>query len=371
MRTDTVALMSPAPGTRHDLVVHRFGRPGARPLVYVQAGLHADELPGPLALQVLRSRLAEVEARGMVTGEVVLVPLANPVGLAQRVLGSGVGRFDLADGGNFNRGFPALADEAAAMLDGRLGSDAAANVAAVRAVLDEVAARRGAATPAEDLKRTLLRLALPADMVIDVHCDSEAVVHLYTLPASVAAFAPLAALAGARAVLTAEESGDEPFDEACSTPWHRLAARFPGVPLPVSCDACTLELRGERDVSDDLASADAAAILDALVLRGAVAGPAPQVPAAVCAPTPLAGSEPIIAPVAGIVVFRRGPGDVVSPGDVIAELVDPVDGTRTPLASRTAGVLYARASARFAHPGRRLAKIAGAEPRRTGKLLSP
>ena len=142
-------------------------------------------------------------------------------------------------------------------------------------------------------------------MVIDVHCDSEAVVHLYTLPASVAAFAPLAALAGAQAVLTAEESGDEPFDEACSTPWHRLAARFPGVPLPVSCDACTLELRGERDVSDDLAAADAAAILDSLVLRGAVAGPAPQVPAAVCAPTPLAGSEPIVAPVAGIVVFRR------------------------------------------------------------------
>jgi predicted deacylase len=371
MRTDTIALMSPAPGTRHELVVHRFGRSGARPLVYIQAGLHADELPGPLALQVLRSRLAELEARGMVTGEVILVPLANPVGLAQRVLGSAIGRFDLADGGNFNRGFPALADEAARYLESRLGRDADANVAAVRAALVEAVSRRDAMAPADDLKRTLLSLALPADMVIDVHCDSEAVVHLYTMPDSVAAFAPLAALAGAQAVLTAEESGDDPFDEACSAPWRRLAARFDGVPLPLSCDACTLELRGERDVSDDLAEADAAALLDALVLRGAVTGPRPVVPAAACRATPLAGSEPVVAPHAGIVVFRRQPGDVVSPGDVIADLVDPVDGARTPLASRTAGVLYARASARFAHPGRRLAKIAGAEPRRSGKLLSP
>ncbi|MFM2399551.1 MAG: hypothetical protein RL341_1708, partial [Pseudomonadota bacterium] len=35
------------------------------------------------------------------------------------------------------------------------------------------------------------------------------------------------------------------------------------------------------------------------------------------------------------------------------------------------GILYARIASRFATAGRRLGKIAGARPTRTGKLLSP
>jgi hypothetical protein len=37
----------------------------------------------------------------------------------------------------------------------------------------------------------------------------------------------------------------------------------------------------------------------------------------------------------------------------------------------TSGVLYARIATRWATPGTRLGKIAGATPVRTGKLLSP
>jgi uncharacterized protein len=95
------------------------------------------------------------------------------------------------------------------------------------------------------------------------------------------------------------------------------------------------------------------------------------VPALACASTPLSGSEPITAPSAGVVVFRRQPGDAVVAGDVIADLVDAATGTVTELRCQSAGVLYARCGSRWAHAGKRLAKIAGTSLARTGKLLSP
>jgi predicted deacylase len=371
MRTDQIALAPLAPGSSLSLAVHRFGTPGARPCIYIQAALHADEIPGMIAAHHLRERLVALEQQGRIRGEIVLVPSANPIGLAQRVLGHRVGRFDLADGLNFNRGYPYLVPKVAERVEARLTGNAEENVRLIREALAAELDGWQAASPAEHLKKTLLRLALPADLVLDMHCDSEAVMHLYTLTPSAETFAPLAALLGAEAVLLATESGDDPFDEACSRPWHELKERFPDRPIPLACEATTLEFRGEMDVSHDFARADAAAVVDFLVLRGAVEGPTPKVPEPRCAPTPLAGSEPIEAPVAGIVVFQARPGDRVKAGDRVADIVDPLTGVTTPVATRSDGVLYARVSARFTGAGRRLAKVAGTETRRTGKLLSP
>ena len=64
----------------------------------IQAALHADEVPALLVAQALRTQLTALEAQGAVLGEVVLVPYANPIGLAQQLLGQHEGRFDLRDG---------------------------------------------------------------------------------------------------------------------------------------------------------------------------------------------------------------------------------------------------------------------------------
>ena len=42
-------------GTERHLTVHAYGDPDARPKAYLQAGLHADELPGSLVLHHLMS----------------------------------------------------------------------------------------------------------------------------------------------------------------------------------------------------------------------------------------------------------------------------------------------------------------------------
>lgn len=370
MHSSVIALPPATPGTTRSLTVQRFGTAGARPRVHIQASLHADEIPAMLVADRLRRRLSALEAEGRLTGEVVLVPVANPIGLSQAVLGSGIGRFNLADGRNFNRDFPNLIEGVAERVAGRLGTDAPANAELVRQALREEMAARTPQTAAACLKHALLGLAVEADVTLDLHCDNEAVMHLYTLTPSAEFFEPLNRLLGVQAVFLAAESGDDPFDEAVSRPWHELRLRHPDLPIPFGGHSATVELRGEADVDHRLADGDAAAIIGFLAHLGVVAGEPTALPAALCTPTMLESSEPITAPAGGVVVFHHPVGTRLEAGATVADIVDPVDGTVTPVRCTTAGLLYARISQRFAAPGTRIAKIAGTDFRRTGPLLS-
>jgi predicted deacylase len=370
MRTETIELAGATPGCTQRLTALHFGEPGRGPKAYIQAALHADEIPALLVAQALRAPLAALEAAGDVLGQVVLVPVANPVGLGQHALGLHQGRFDLRDGVNFNRVIPGLTEPVALAVAGRLGADAEANVALIRQALREAAAALTASNPVADLKMRLLQWATDADFVLDLHCDQQAALHLYGLTPQAEMLAELGALMGAEAMLLATESGDSPFDEACSRPWLELQKRHPQLPVPLACFSTTVELRGEADTSHALAQQDANAILEFLRRRGVLAGTPLPLPTPRCQPTPLAASEPVTAPRSGIVVFHAQPGERVEAGALIAELVDVVSGEVLPLRAQSAGVLYARSATRWALPGQPLAKIAGTALARTGKLLS-
>lgn len=368
-------LLSPAPGTARELTSLHYGPSGTGRKVAIQAALHADEVPGLLVAHHLRRRLAELEAQGALRAEIVLVPLANPVGLSQWVLGAHEGRFDLASGENFNRLYADLAPRAAELLEPCVRSGAQVGKAEARAALRQACAELAVGTELQSLRRTLLGLAIDADVVLDLHCDNEAVLHLYTLPALWPEVEPLARLTGSRAALLADASGDEPFDEACSAVWLRLSAAIEKrtgrqVEWRAACVAVTLELRGERDVAHEHAGPDAEAILQYLAWRGCIAGAPGSLPDLACEPTPLAGSMPVLAPHGGVLVHARPLGSMVGPGEVVAEIVDPLGGSATALPSPTAGVLYARESRRFVTAGTRVCKVAGREPVRVGKLLS-
>jgi uncharacterized protein len=371
MKTETLPLALGTPGTLHSLTVLRYGNPGARPKIYLQASLHADEVPGMLVLHHLRALLQPLEDAGKIKGEIVIVPSANPLGLAQHVHGTHMGRFHLADGLNFNRGFPYLTSGITKRIAGRLTMDTVRNTALIRAAALEELASTAGHNEHQQLKRALLQLALDADIVLDLHCDSEAAMHLYCGTPLVEACAPLARLLGARALLYAEESGDDPFDEACGRFWWELAGQHQPYPIAPACMAVTVELRGEADVNHATARQDAQALLSFMAYRGIVDAPAPQLPPPLYQAGPLAGSEPLAAPISGMVVFRRAPGDQISSGELVAEVIDPLSGQIAAVNAGTDGVLYARISTRFAFAGKRLAKISGQHPTRTGKLLSP
>jgi predicted deacylase len=371
MKTVHHSLTPSTPGVAIELLSLHFGTPGAGPKATLQAALHADEIPGLLVAHHLRQRLAALEAGGRILGEVVLVPVANPIGLTQRVLQAVEGRFDLASGENFNRHYADLFDTVAARVDGKLAVDPSHNVALIREALREAAAALPARSALESLRRALLGLSIDADIVLDLHCDSQAVLHLYTETSVWPEVEPLARFMGAQAVLLAEVSGDHPFDEACSTIWPRLAARFGAeTPIPSACIAVTVELRGEADVAHDLAARDAQALIDYLCWRGVISGGPGELPVARCEATPLAGSIPVTAPHGGVIVYVREPGEAVTAGERLADLVEPMTGLVTPLLSPVDGVFYARETRRFVPAGASVLRVAGREALRQGKLLS-
>jgi len=341
--------------------------------VYIQAALHADEVPGMLVSQFLRRELLALEAAGKLHGEVILVPAANPIGLSQAIHGAPFGRFDLSTGINFNRAYRHVADELKTTLAGKLGQDAETNVALIRSHARDAIAAWQPRTDAETLKKTLLTMAIDADIVLDLHCDNEAALHIYTGTPLAARIAPLSALLGARAVLLELAAGEEPFDEACSRLWWDLESHFKGAyPIPMACLSTTVELRGEVEVSYALAERDAQALLRFLAIEGVLAldGANEALPAPLCVPTPLAGVEPILAPHAGVLVYLREMGDVLAAGDALADLIDPVSGATTTLRCSVAGVFFARSAHRHVLRGMNVGKVAGAIAYRGGSLLS-
>lgn len=358
-------------GSQRQLQSLHFGQAKNGRKTYIQASLHADEIPGMLVAYHLRQKLLVLEDAGKIEGEIVLVPVANPIGLAQSVGGQSFGRFDLPSGINFNRGYYNLLPELKQALQGKLGDNASYNVHTVRQEARRILQQWPAVSESEVLKKTLQLLAIDADIVLDLHCDNEAVMHLYTGTPLAEMAQPLASLLGAQALLLARESGDDPFDETCSRLWWELAEHFgQHHPLPLACLSVTLELRGQVEVNHMLAEKDANAILAFLSLQGHIQQENPALPPPLCQPTPLEGVEPLRAPHAGVIVFYKAPGDFVKNGDLVCDVIDPLSGQNTAIHAGVSGTLFARCALRYAQCGADLAKIAGPRAYRSGKLLS-
>ncbi|MEZ5644265.1 MAG: M14 family metallopeptidase [Burkholderiaceae bacterium] len=362
-------------GQQRALVSLHFGAPGRRK-IYLQASLHAEELPGMLVLHHLREALLQAEQDGLLAGEVVLVPLANPIGLSQRINHRPTGRFELDTAQNFNRHYPDLADAVFEQARTRLGQDADENVCIVRELVGRWLDDWQPASELDAQRRCLLRLAHDAEAVLDLHCDAEAALHMYTEAPCWPALEPLARLLGCEAILLARDSGGGPFDERLSGLWWQLAERLARagmqVPLPQACASTTVELRGEADVSHDLARVDAQALIAYLAHIGMVRGQPSGLPALRCQPTPLAGSQTLRSPVPGLVAFRAAPGTRLRAGEAVADIIDPTSEGASrvhTVCTDVEGVFYARVRDRYVHAGGELGKVAGAVPFRHGDLL--
>jgi hypothetical protein len=343
-----------------------FGQGPRRALL--QASLHADEVPAMLVAQHLRRRLAELEAQGRLRGEVVLTPACNPLGLAQQFFGRHQGRFEHDSGHNFNRHYPELVEQAVARV--QLGEDAAINTELLRQAMLQVLAERPVQTELQHLRKILLGQALAAELVLDLHCDNEGVMHLYSVPEQAERVRQLGACMQAEVALLANESGDSPFDEACSGPWLRLQQHFAGRhPVNLGCFAATVEHRGVCDVRHELAAQDAEGLLRFLGLQGFVEG-MPEPAPFECALRPLAGSLPVTAPHAGVVVYSRPLGGTVRAGELLAELIDPVSAHTSELRAPVDGIYYRREQQRWVQAGATVVQVAGPEALRSGKLLS-
>jgi len=353
-------------GNERSLTVIRYGAQNAAKKAYIQAGLHADEAPGFVVMHHLMNMLDQADAAKTIDGQIILVPVANPIGVSQWRDETLQGRFDFFNSINFNRRHLDMTAQIADRIKDQLQKTPEENVALIRKAAGEVLGSMAPKDEAEYLKHRLLSLAHDADIMLDLHCDDQAVMHIYLGTPLWPGAADLSARLGAEVTLLAEDSGVTPFDEACSRIWWQLAEKFPDHPIPSACLSATVELRGKADVSYQYGAQDAENIFLFLQGRGFIQGEAPELPPLQNEATPLRGVEHIKAPVPGVAVFSKQPGDRINKGEVIAEIVNPLvtglENRITKVQSGIAGILFSINTDCYARPGRILAKIAGKKP---------
>lgn len=335
------------PGTHSEIGVLRYGKAGQGPKAYIQAAVHANELPGAMLMHHLMPMLNEAQSKGLILGEIVLVPTVNPIGLAQLVGNQHLGRYDLLSYGNFNRNWLDLTSEVARRIGKKLGQDSSSNVKLIRAAALASLRAMKPMNALQTLRVEVMKHSIDADIVLDLHCDLDAALHLFGSDRDLGGpFETLAADLGVQAAMCGENSTVPTFSGVHSSLWSQLASRFPEARIPQACLSVTVELRSQHDVSDALGAADANNVYRYLTRRGVIKGDAGKVPRAKAVMSPIAGMDVGYCPKAGFLVFRVKPGDKVREGDIVCEIIDPHNpngpSARTAMRSNTHGVLFAR-----------------------------
>lgn len=176
-RTEIISLPNNSIGTRRQMLLHRYGPiDGTTHTAYIQATLHADELPGLLVNHHLIQMLDGAEGKGLVKQRIVVVPYANPIGLSQEILGSHIGRFNIGSGVNFNRDYPSMLKSVLPKIEGKLSeTNAEHNVRLIREALRTSIDEMSFVKEDSAMKQYLYREACVADLVIDLHCDNGAI----------------------------------------------------------------------------------------------------------------------------------------------------------------------------------------------------
>lgn len=370
MAIDTRVLFSAQTGTgmQTETLMHVFTGGNSERAVYIQAGLHADEHPGMLVIQHLLTQLSELHKIDALDGKVTLVPYANPIGMMQNVMGCWTGRFNLANGENFNRNFPDVVAGLEAL---------SPPYAPPEALFEQILAEKDHDDVISAAKKALLREAVRHDVILDLHCDTSGILHLYTHERYSERAVTLAAAIGAPVVLLESFAGGGAFDEACTLGWQWMAniGLVPDARIPFSV---SLELRGQSDVSDELAAEDARRIIGFLQSEGIITSKANRIsdlPGEKVSSFPLEGATHLPAPGNGLVVWKKQPGEWVSRDEIIGEVV-PMQGTpggqRLPVISPIDGIILVQPLMKLVRTGQRVALIAGSTPladRRQGKLL--
>lgn len=359
MKTTHLPLPSPAPGMQRHLTIHEYGS-GPRK-AYLQAGLHADEWPGLLTLQHLMTRLEALEQAGHIHQHIVIVPFANPVGMNQRLFGKFPGRFDATTGQNFNRGMSLSIGALTHRVGHLLGPDAEQNDLQLRAAMRQLVAEKSGHYEIEALHKALLSQSIDAHLMLDLHCDDNALPHVFYGDHQRPTGTLLADSMGFAIRLEEDVRGTVAFDGSHTQPWITLAENT-GKPFAEPCFAATIELRGQKDVSDALARRDAEGLLVFLEQQGFISN-------SNAVAQPQEGKtlginvdqvKVITSPANGLVVYHQSLGDWVKAGDLLAEIVllDSNHPERLTVAAPTSGRLFSKTDTFLTSPGASIGMIA-------------
>jgi predicted deacylase len=371
----TVPLRGDTPGTTTEFTYYVVGPENAPEKVHLQAALHADEHPGTMVLHHLLPMLRQADDQGLLRARFVVMPAVNPFGLGQQSLRHHIGRYDTNTGVNFNRRWPDLFSLIRSQLSGRLSDDEVFNVNLIRTAVSRWIDAQQPRTAAEQLRLIVLKEAHDAEFVLDLHCDDDSLIHIFTSPELMPELQDLADWMGAAATLTASDSGGGSFDEVLPQLYRKVAQANPGKPVPMASATATLEYRGQADVFDPLGADDARRLWGFLCGRNLIDADAGTPPARIAEATPLEATEIIRTDRPGLVAYRVELGERVSKGQPVADLI-ALDGpeafmARTPILAGTDGLVLSRRMQKYAPRGTSIMKIVGTTvlPSRKGAYL--
>ena len=359
MAFETIKLPTASVGNQTHIHLHRFGPSGGKK-VYIQAGLHADEYPGLLVAQHLLRHMEQLDQQGAINAEIVLVPFANPVGLRQRSFGHVIGRCDWHTGQNFNRNMAINPQQVMATLSDSFGDDLGANDRIMRTSLKALVGERVDDFEINSLHKILLMHSIDAHYVLDLHCDDVALPHVFYGLHQQETGKALANAIGFDICLEEDVTGTVAFDGTHTQPWVNIEKHLARKVFSQPCFAATLELRGNSDVSSELAEKDCLGILDFLAHENLI----------VRAPTPKKSVElkqlgvdqvkMVKASMSGIVTYRAKLGDTLKADTPFADVVllDSPTATSIPIVAPCDGLLFSITGHHFITKGDTIAMLA-------------
>ncbi|MFQ3248293.1 MAG: putative deacylase [Glaciecola sp.] len=317
-----IAVAQNASGRSLNVPIYKISdkRPG--PTVYIQSSIHGAEVQGNVVIYHLLQALKKTQ----INGEIILVPNCNPVGTNIKAGEYTMGRFDPVNGTNWNRGY--FYDEQqvrdfASSVDQATSSDDIKSEfrGLLRSSIEAKLSQPWGLGLAQQLNLKLQKLAVNADIVLDLHNGPVSTRHVYipeyakqaahqfSIPHCI--FIPNV-FAGA-------------LDEACFCTWwslqDRLKERF-GRDFDFGVEAFTLEMGSQEVIDFAEGEKDALGILGYLASKGVLDTqqfkPANMQRLGVS----LANYKTLFTDFGGMVEYCVRPGQKVKQGEVMARVLN-------------------------------------------------
>jgi predicted deacylase len=347
-------------------VFHLPGSNKQAPSVYIQSTIHGSEVQGYLvALQLI-----EHFAKHTPKGDVTIVPLSNPYGLNFKLGEYTFGRFDPVTGDNWNRNYIDFSSLVKDFLEEHRGKEFNELIPLFRQAIKEQLEQKlyNHTSYHKKLALQLQSLALSADIVLDLHCDTISVPHLYSTSYALDSAHNL----NIPFIIEIPDSFAGALDEATFCPWVTLTEQYNTInssQLRPPVEAFTIELGNQEHINTEAAHNQTAGILNYLSIKGAIESINLKLQSQLIHSCKLKDFITIHAPRGGLVIKNATLGQTYQAGEPLVSLSNPalwnkLDAVET-LISQSAQKLHSdrdsipitKSASPIAHEGMALMKI--------------
>jgi predicted deacylase len=320
-----------ASGRDLNIPVYKFKSNVPGPKVYIQSSIHGAEVQGNIVIFHLLKHLQGAELKG----EITLVPNCNPVGSNLKSGEYTLGRFDPVNGQNWNRAYHYdndLIEEYANSINPN--SDITKIKAEYRSRLkisiDTKLNNTWGLGLAECLNLKLQKMALEADIVLDLHNGPVSTRHIY-VPEYAKHSAKFFNIPN---VILIPNVFSGALDEATFCPWwslkNTLEERYPMKEWDFGVEAFTVEMGSQEVIEFEAGVADSISILTYLSYKKCFVteqySPKKMIRRAVY----LKDYKVMFSQFGGMVEYVAKPGSIIEKGRILARVlnIDELDNER-------------------------------------------